>query len=105
MTIVKIKDKRIGVTYVYEQTKSVWDPKRKQSRNTRRLIGKVDDATGEIVPTRGWGKNRIPEGRDKSGKNYHSLYLEQAEEIKRLREENARLTLEVMKLKEEKGKE
>jgi len=51
MSIVKIRDKRIGVTYVYEQEKSVWDPVKQQSRSKRTLIGKLDEKTGEIVPT------------------------------------------------------
>ena len=58
MTIVKIKDKRRGVTYVYEQDKGVYDPVKKQTRSHRVLIGKIDPQTGEIVPTKGWGRSR-----------------------------------------------
>ena len=58
MSTVRRKDKRIGVTYVYEQEKGVWGPQKKQMRSKRTLIGKIDPETGEVVPTKGWGKNR-----------------------------------------------
>lgn len=44
------KDPKSGITYVYEQ-ESRWIPELKQSRATRRLIGKLDEE-GNIVPTR-----------------------------------------------------
>ena len=33
MSIVKITDKRIGVTYVYDQQKGVWDSEKQQMRS------------------------------------------------------------------------
>jgi len=57
MAIIKQHDKRSGITYVYEST-SYWDREKKQPRSKRKLIGKLDPATGEIVPTDGRGKNR-----------------------------------------------
>ena len=50
MSIVKQLDKRSGITYAYESI-SRWDKEKKQSRSTRRLIGRVDDETGEIKLT------------------------------------------------------
>ncbi|MCR3921398.1 MAG: IS1634 family transposase [Firmicutes bacterium] len=50
-TIVHQKDKRTGITYAYESV-SHWDKEKKQSRAKRKLIGRVDPATGNIVPTR-----------------------------------------------------
>ena len=44
------KDKKTGITYVYEQ-ESHWVPELKQSRASRRIIGKLDEE-GNIVPTR-----------------------------------------------------
>ena len=55
MSIIKHKDKRTGVTYVYE-SESSWDKEKKQPRSRRTLIGKLDEATGEIVPTRKYQK-------------------------------------------------
>lgn len=57
MAIVYQKDKHSGITYAYD-SKSHWDEEKKQSRSTRHLIGRVDPATGAIVPTD--GRNRIP---------------------------------------------
>ena len=52
MSIVKQLDKRSGITYAYESI-SRWDKEKKQSRSTRRLIGRVDEKTGEIIATDG----------------------------------------------------
>ena len=60
MSLVKLKDRRTGTTYVYE-SESYWDKEKKQPRSHRKLIGKLDDETGEIIPT---GKS----GRKKSSK-------------------------------------
>ena len=50
MPIVKMHNKKTGITYVYE-SESYWDKEKQQPRNRRRLIGKIDPETGEIVPT------------------------------------------------------
>lgn len=55
MAVVHQKDKRSGITYAYESI-SFWDKEKQQSRSKRRLIGRVDERTGEIVPTRGTNK-------------------------------------------------
>lgn len=51
MAIIKQLNKKTGITYVYE-SRSYRDKETKQPRSERRLIGRIDDATGEIVPTR-----------------------------------------------------
>lgn len=62
MAIVKHKDKRTGVTYVYE-SESYWDKEKKQPRSKRTLVGKLDEATGEIIPTGKSGRRKtVPEG-------------------------------------------
>ena len=55
MAIIKQHDKRSGITYVYE-SRSYWDPEKKMTRAKRKLIGKVDPDTGEIVSTDGRNK-------------------------------------------------
>ena len=50
MAIIKQVNKKTGVTYVYE-SHSYRDKETKQPRSTRRLIGKIDESTGEIVST------------------------------------------------------
>ena len=57
MAIVHQHDKRSGITYVYESA-SYWDKEKKQSRSKRKLIGRLDPATGEILPTDGRGRRR-----------------------------------------------
>lgn len=59
-SIIKSLDKRSGITYVYEST-SYWDKQKKAPRSRRVLIGKVDPATGAVVPTDGRGKRRRKE--------------------------------------------
>ena len=48
MSRVHVKNKKNGVTYVYEST-SYWDKEKKQPRNTRICIGKLDPETSEII--------------------------------------------------------
>jgi len=51
--VVYQKNKRTGVTYVYESI-SHWDKGKGQSRAIRKCIGKLDPSTKEIIPTRKW---------------------------------------------------
>ena len=50
MAIVKVHNKSRNITYVYESV-SYWDKELKQPRSHRKLIGRVDPATGNVVPT------------------------------------------------------
>jgi len=52
MAIVFQPDPRSGITYAYESV-STWDKEKKQSRSKRTLIGRLNEETGEIVPTDG----------------------------------------------------
>src|SRR5665811_2294133 len=51
MSLVYAKNKRNGVTYVYESV-GYWDKAKKQARNRRKCIGKLDPVTGEVIPSR-----------------------------------------------------
>ena len=67
-TIIKHFDKRSGLTYAYESV-SYWDKEKKQPRSKRTYLGRVDDETGEIVPTKGYrSKNRTEKIQDKDEK-------------------------------------
>ena len=59
MYTVKSKNKKTGVTYVYE-SESYWDKEKKQPRNRRKLIGKLDEA-GNIIPTGRQGRHKKTE--------------------------------------------
>lgn len=60
MGIVYQKNKKTGITYVYDN-QPYWDKEKQQSRAKRTLIGKLDPETGEIVPTRPYKKDKTPE--------------------------------------------
>ena len=99
MGIIYQKDKRTGITYAYE-SKAVWDKEKKQSRAHRRLIGKVDPDSGEIIPTDGRGRKRSP-GYDPSTdveEPMPATVKGLREEIRRLRAENARLESKLKEL-------
>jgi len=66
MTRINQHDKRTGITYVYE-SESYWDKEKQQPRSRRRLIGKIDEQTGEVVPTDGRGKKRTEKKQASSG--------------------------------------
>lgn len=44
-------NKKTGVTYVYESV-SYWNKEKKQSRNRQICVGKIDPATGQLVPSK-----------------------------------------------------
>ena len=67
MAIIKQLDKRSGITYVYEST-SYWDKEKQQPRSKRKLIGRLNPETGEVVPTDGRGKRRSQQCPDNSAK-------------------------------------
>lgn len=93
MAIVKQYHKDTDTTYVYEST-SYWDPEKGQSRSKRKVIGKIDPATGEIVPTGSRGrKKKAPDaaGADESARKE---LIRLHEQIASLQEEKTRLTAE-----------
>ena len=49
MAIIQQYHKDTDTTYVYE-SESYWVPELGQSRSRRKCIGKIDPATGEVVP-------------------------------------------------------
>ena len=51
MSLVYLKNKKNGVTYVYESS-GYWDKEKKQARNKRKCIGKLDPVTGNILPSK-----------------------------------------------------
>lgn len=50
MSLVYVKNKKNGTTYVYEST-NYWDKEKKQSRSKRVCIGKLDEA-GNLIPSK-----------------------------------------------------
>lgn len=73
MYTVKAYDKRTGNTYVYESV-SFWDKEKGQPRSRRKLIGKLDPETNEIVPTRK-KKAAVPvKDSDENSPDFKALY-------------------------------
>lgn len=91
MGIVYQTDKRSGITYAYEN-QSFWDPELKRSKSRRRLIGRVDPETKEIIPTDGRCKKRSPSYTpEPDGYEMPKTVKELKEEVRRLLKENAAL--------------
>lgn len=87
MAIIRQYHKDTGITYVYESI-SYWDEEKKQSRSKRRVIGKIDPETGEVVPTgkRSGRPRKNPEtGRAAVQEAGDAGTAELDEEIRRLR--------------------
>lgn len=57
MAIIKQYHKDTDTTYVYD-SQSYWDPEKGQSRSKRKLLGKLDPVTGEIIPTGKRGRKK-----------------------------------------------
>lgn len=57
MAIIQQYHRDTNTTYVYEST-SYWDAEKGQSRSKRKCIGKIDPATGEMVPTGKRGRKK-----------------------------------------------
>lgn len=98
MAIIHQKDKRSGITYVYESV-SYWDKEKKQSRSKRKLIGRLNEETGEVLPTDGRCRKRSPgyvPGEEpcpvpRTLAEYRKAYENLQAENKKLREELSRL--------------
>lgn len=77
--------------------------RKKQPRSRRKLIGKIDEETGEIVPT-GGRRNRkkrnltdIPENLS-PGRNLEALCMEQTRQLRQNEAEITMLKKQVMEL-------
>lgn len=93
MAVIKIYNKERNTTYVYESL-SYWDKEKKQPRSKRKLIGKIDPVSGEIVPTgkRGRHKSEVSHSDTKTSddllkaKDLEILQLKQ--QLEALKQEN-----------------
>ena len=100
MGIVYQKNQRSGITYAYEN-KAYWDKEKKVSRSKRTLIGRLDEATGRIVPTDGRGKKRSPYQEAEKSKRDEIMDRIRSMGISELRKEVIRLETELSVLKSE----
>ncbi len=96
MGIVKQYDKRTGITYVYE-SKAYWDKATHNSKAKRKLIGRLDPETGEIVPTD--GRNKNPGQPKEKEPDYKKLYEKQVKKTQAQDALISALKKEIAKLK------
>ncbi len=94
MAIIKQYHKDTDTTYVYS-SESYWDPDLKQSRSKRTCIGKIDPATGEMIPT---GKRGRKKTKDEDDSSEYTRLLTQYDELKK---ENITLNGQVLSLEKE----
>lgn len=73
MAIIYQHDKRSNITYAYE-SHSYWDKEKKTSRAKRTLIGRLDPATGEIIPTDGRCRENKAKETSEKEPDYKALY-------------------------------
>ncbi len=66
-SIIRVLDRRSGITYVYS-SESYWDKEKKAPRNRRKLIGKVDPQTGDVVPTSGTRRRAMERNEEEARK-------------------------------------
>ena len=105
MAIIRQYHKDTDTTYVYEST-SYWDAEKQQSRSKRKLLGKVDPQTGEIIPTGKRGRKKkeaVPAeqapaaqdlaARDERIRELTLLLSQKEEELASLKKENESLRM------------
>ena len=78
MAIINTYNKKLNVTYVYDSV-SYWDKDLKQPRSKRKLIGKRDPVTNEIIPTSGRGRRN---NTDASASEKQSAHSDSSTELK-----------------------
>ena len=57
MAIIYQTNKKTGITYVIE-SESYWDRDKQQPRSHRKIIGKINPETGEVVPTKKYNREK-----------------------------------------------
>lgn len=83
MAIIKSYQKKTDTTYVYENT-PYWDHEKQQARSKRKLIGKIDKDTGEIIPTGKRGRKKNPAKTTEAGEGTSSNGSASPEVIQKL---------------------
>lgn len=104
MAIVKYRNQS-GTLYAYDQI-SEWDPVRKQSRSKRKLLGRVDEETGEIIKTTRKRKTKLDDGGPggKTQSDFEALYKAAAARVMELEKSLSEISSENLLLKEENRK-
>ena len=96
MSIYRSTNKKTGITYVIE-SHSYWDKELKAPRNTKKIIGKIDPISGEVIETRRRGSKNAASTSDDSA-DYKTLYENALKELERKDKEIQNLKAEVSAL-------
>lgn len=72
MSQVRFHNKKTGITYVYE-AETYYDKATKKTKAKKKLIGKIDPETGNIVPT--GRKGRAPKPKAEPVSSYTDEYV------------------------------
>lgn len=83
MSISKSYNKNNNTTYVYDVYENYWDKEKKKYVQKRRMIGKIDPETGEIVPTRSRKKSSAPAPLSASNDDYRTLCIQAQAELEK----------------------
>ena len=86
MAIIDVYNKQRNVTYVYD-SESYWDKDLRQPRSHRKLIGKRDPVTNEIIPTGKRGRKKSAYSDEKAAAPSDTESREQLEDALRLIQE------------------
>ena len=86
MAIIDVYNKQRNVTYVYD-SESYWDKDLRQPRSHRKLIGKRDPVTNEIIPTGKRGRKKSASSDEKAAAPSDTESREQLEDALRLIQE------------------
>ena len=106
---VRCRNPQNGVVYVYTY-ESFYDPVQEKYRQKRRCIGKVDEETGEVVPTasRGGGRKNTLKTEAAEGEEIGKAKREEQEriasylrQIQELKEQVQTLEVELSQAREE----
>lgn len=81
----RVKSKIKGQTYLYE-VESYWDKEKKVSRQRRKLIGKLEPQSQEVIPTRSAKSSKIHSSFDYGVMYFLSAIIEQVGIMQSLRE-------------------
>ncbi len=113
MALIKQYHRDTDTTYVYS-SESYWDPEKKQARSRRKVVGKIDPETGEVVPTGKRGRKKKEQSptrdvaSDPEAKRLSELYGQATRTISQKdriildqKDEISRLTAELNSLKKQ----
>ena len=96
MSVYRSTNKNTGITYVIE-SHSYWDKELKAPRNTKRIIGKIDPVTGEMVETRKRGSKSSRSSKEDT-LDYKALYENALKDLEKKDKEIQSLKEEISSL-------